>query len=210
MRTVWPICLLNDYQLRCTMSGILDFVDLVKTTCLAADIEAHLVVADEVYMPRNGVGVAGYFDDRTRVLAVAVGRVDWTEILAHEFSHVLQYQEGLFGVGEDSPYDTLEEWYAGTDVPAERVQECIQFAMACEHDAERRTIGMLCRYNLSRDIPAYILDANGYVLSHLYAKKHRKWPRSPDWTGALTSDALTPLHEVRLTTKLERLIRSVQ
>lgn len=192
------------------MSGILDFVDLVKTTCLATDIEVHLVVAEEVYMPRNGVGVAGYFDDRTRVLAAAVGRIDWPEILAHEFSHVLQYQDGLFRVEEDSPYDDLEDWYAGVDLPPERVRECIQFAMACEHDAERRTIGMLCHYRLSQDIPAYIRDANGYVLSHLYAQKHRKWPKAPEWGVVLPSDALTPLHEVRLTSKLERLIRSGQ
>jgi hypothetical protein len=192
------------------MSDPLTFVDLVRSTCAQAGVLTHLVMAPEVYMPRNGVSVAGYFDDSTMTLAVGVSREDWAEILAHEFAHVLQYQEGMFRVEEDSPYDLLEDWYAGVEVPAEQIDDAVKFAMACEHDAERRTLGMLCMYRLTRNMEEYIRDANGYVLSYLYAKKHRKWPKSPDWTNDLPGDALTPLHEVRLTAKLERLIRAAQ
>lgn len=190
---------------------MIDFVVLVRNACLENGIELLLSHGDVVYMPRKGVPVAGYFDERGKVLAVAAGRSDWLQILAHEFSHLQQYVEGLFLIDGIDPYDELEDWYCGKDLPLDHVAKCIDFAMACEHDAERRTVGLLCQYGMSsNDIKEYIRDANGYVLRHLYAKKHRKWPNTPEWGESLSNEEITSLKEVTLTRTLERLIKEAQ
>jgi len=161
-------------------------------------------------MPRKGVAVAGYFDEKARILAVGAGRSDWIEILAHEFAHLEQYVAGEFLIVGPDPYDDLEDWYVGKDLPQERLDECFALAMACEHDAERRAVGTLSRWGLCHDIKDYIRNANAYVLKHLYAKRHRHWPVSPEWGEHLSNEEITPLDEVVLTRSLERLIKSAQ
>lgn len=186
------------------------FLNLVQDACARLQIELVLSPDEVVYLPRKGVAVAGYFDEKARVLAVGGGRSDWVEILAHEFAHLQQFIDGEFLIVGDDPYDDLEDWYSGKDLPAERVAECIGFAMSCEHDAERRAVGTLSRYGLCTDIKSYIREANGYVLRHLYAKKYRRWPTSPEWGEHLPNETIVPLDEVVLTRGLEKLIKAAQ
>ena len=187
---------------------MLDFVDLVRGTCRDLNVEVRLVPNEIVYLPRTGEACAGYFDDTLRVMAVAAARSDWSEILAHEFSHVNQFADGQFSVNGEDPYEALDYWYSGSDLPSGKAAEYMRFVMACEHDAERRSLSYLSRFGLSSDIKSYIRNANGYVVRHLFALKHRKWPGCPDWGTSVSDEEITPLSEVMLTRQIEKLIKT--
>jgi len=189
---------------------MMTFLKLVDAECQATGIELHLTPTDSVYMATNAAKCAGFFDDKSMRLACAMGRPDWAEILAHEFSHLQQWKLGMFPVGEKDPTDILEEWYAGEDFTKDQVDAAFRFVIACELDAEKRAVGYICQYRLSTNIPEYISCANGYVVLHLYAQKHRKWPEAPEWGGALPRERMLDLDELKLTKELEALIQKAQ
>jgi hypothetical protein len=189
---------------------MMNFIQLVNAECQAHGVELHLPATETVYMPTNAAKCAGFFDGKNKRLACAMARADWIEILAHEFSHFQQWKEGLFPIGNSDPCDLLEEWYSGKEYTKEQVEAAIVFVMSCELDAEKRAVGYICQYGLSTNISEYISCANGYVLLHLYAQKHRKWPEAPEWGDSLPRDRMLDLDEVKLTKELEALILKAQ
>lgn len=196
---------------------MMEFLKHVETECVKKNVRLVLSPDPYVYTMKDAARCRGFYDE-DGTLAVATGAVDWPGILAHEFGHFEQYNEGLFNADSLSfePYGVLEEWYAGKKHSEKKIGKAFDWVMECELDAERRAVGYISRYQLVSDLGAYIARANGYIVSHLWARKHRQWPHLPiDWKG-LSAKQLVPNNriwnrdEVVLTPELEAEINAAQ
>jgi hypothetical protein len=148
------------------------FLQMVFEQTKKAGVFVDLVPAPQVYF--YGGVCAGYFsEDR---IVVALENKEWLSILAHEFGHFEQREEGLFQ--KDGPDVGFNEWLVNphTKLTKQKVVDYAQYIQLSELDAERRAVGFMSRYKLHNNIPAYIRRANCYVWLYDYAAKRRCWP----------------------------------
>lgn len=115
---------------------MLEFLDTVRNTCVKNKIKLCLTPTNQLYADAADECL-GYFDQESRVLAVAVTHPDWLTTLAHEYAHLQQYLENSKLTG-----------------------------LNCEADAERRALTYITTYNLE-SAQTYIPKANGYLFSLL-------------------------------------------
>jgi hypothetical protein len=132
------------------------FLDEVRTNCFV------------VWSPRTELtdGEVGRFLEPNRLEVANVP--NWQEILAHEYGHFLQRQEGLF-----LEYDGDAARYSET---ARRT------VTECELDAEKRAWRILRRFGLLKDPTQYRQRANEYAQSRRFLGVYgrSRLPR-PDW-----------------------------
>lgn len=188
----------------------MEFLKLVDSECEKQGIRLVLSPESWVYMLNNAARCRGFFDPEG-TLAVATGCTAWAGVLAHEFGHLEQHREGLFPEREDDI--DLEAWYAGKTFPLKKVALAIHHAMDCELDAECRAVGYISKYQLVSDMGEYIARANGYLVCHQWAFKHRRWPFGYiDWMSVpgVPSDRLWTLDEVLMTPEIEQKISEAQ
>lgn len=195
-----------------------EFLKLVEADAARQNVKLFLSPDPYVYTLKDAARCRGYFGEDEEILAVGVGFSEWPAILAHEFGHLEQAAEGLFqsdSLGFE-PYSLLEAFYAGKKVPEKKLDKAFEFVMACELDAERRAVGYISRYQLASDLGAYIAKANGYIVSHLWAKKHQQWPHGTvDWPKLaeqklLPNNRIWAREEVILSPELEKAIDDAQ
>ena len=124
--------------------------------------------------------LGGYFDPDRRELAVASGRSGWVEILAHEYNHFRQWQDGdrWFSDPKISWYwNTLDQWLGGWTNPSEeRMRKVSREIALCELDCERRTVKTLKALGYSaKRLRRYARGANAYVWSYEATRVFREW-----------------------------------
>ncbi len=187
---------------------ILDFLDEVRRTCAAHQIEVRLQPTEAVHVLESAEGCAGYFDAKARVLAVAVRSASWMEVVAHEFGHAQQFIDDQYR--DQTAWEVWDRWLNnGVDFSKSAVDSAVETILKCELDAERRAVGHMSRYGLCHDIPRYVAAANGDLLRYRYARKHRVWPEVPDvdWRGLCPSE-FVPLEKLKLTRRVESFIKA--
>lgn len=196
------------------MSSAAFFIEHVIETCKGAGIELILSPSESVYTV-EGAACCGFFDDKQRTLACAVGHDGWLTTLAHEFAHLCQSLEGLFlptDFGPIEPYALLDRWYAGEDFPADEVERAVVTCIECELDAERRALALMSRHNLLHDMSDYISNANGYALCYLWSHENRRWPDPVEWGGSrlVPRNRILAASELKLTKAKNAFIKKGQ
>jgi hypothetical protein len=165
---------------------LLKFLDYVKGECASAGVKLRL---DAV--KRNKAGDLGYFNEDNKVLYVACLGPDWAMTMAHELSHIHQFLEKhpLWASAESHE---LEEWIAGRKrlnlIKAKSMCRAVQ---RLELDAERRTVALARKWNLTDDLATYVRNANRYIWSWEISRVNRAWPKwetkkvSEEWAKSI-------------------------
>ncbi len=160
----------------------------------------------------DGGNFVGYFDDDKRELAVALGRGDWLYTLAHEYCHMLQWAEDLFGADTNKACDLFEKWMDGKlEADPANVRQWVQEIVACELDCERRTVSLLTEEGLLQDRSDYIRKANVYAYQYELAARTRKWVKGftvdPEAVKLVTDQFIEPARVEQVPPALEDLYR---
>lgn len=162
------------------------FIAHVKAEAAKANIK--VVLADSSYIiADHQIRVAGYFDEGSDLLAVAIGkpRKEWLPILAHEFSHLRQCQSqcsiwtnSTTPSGSDTT-DLLFAWIRKkVKLTDKELDAYTKASRMVELDCERRTVKLLEEFKLPVDIPTYIQSANAYVYFYNYVRLRRRWSKT--------------------------------
>jgi hypothetical protein len=177
-----------------------DFIKYVETSCKENDVE--LVVTDNARVHYNSMECSGFFDpevsisltaehikikdfkplenkeETKKVLAFSKGGKSDFEVLsllAHEYSHMCQYQEKskLWISGEK--FAIFDNWLSGIDYEEEELNDSWKSIVLLEADCEKRTLELIKKLKLDIDEKQYAKTANAYLYFYTWCKKNRAW-----------------------------------
>jgi len=156
---------------------ISNFINFVKEECEKNGVEFQSSEGRYVELSED-IKCGGYFDDGasggSAVLAFAGGHRDFLELLAHEYSHMTQWSDGIeLWKKAGHSLEALHSWLEGQEV--EDIEKHIDIARDLELDNEMRTVEVIKRWNLPIDVESYIKKSNAYVHFYNYLKVSRKW-----------------------------------
>lgn len=148
--------------------SLVQFIE--DTTQIANSNGIRILLSDNtnVIYPYDGSYVSGYFDQVTKVLAVAKGREDWLDIHMDQFLENSQ----IWTDGVDS-IDRYFDWVGGKEVN-DHINHTIRAGLI-EFDCEKRAVVKIKKYNLPINVEHYIKKANAYSQFYLHSLKTRKW-----------------------------------
>lgn len=147
--------------------GVLPFLKWAEGECARAGVELQLLPKKR----QNGAGGGwkGHFSSSR--IAVCVHREDWTTVLAHEISHLLQDKEGKWPDLTDADYNA---WLEGKKrVPARKLLALTRRIQRSELDCERRALRLIREFGLCEDPGRYVQGACAYVWSYEYGRRYR-------------------------------------
>lgn len=151
----------------------LDFIQYVKNRCKEHGVKCVLPKTQSVRM-NDGVRCSGYFDESIPILVSSIGRPDWIEILAHEYSHLTQWVERIpLWIEAETSLAFVWEWLEGKD--CKNIEHHLNVARDLELDNEKRAVKVIKAFELDVDIDNYIRKANAYVAFYNWMKITRKW-----------------------------------
>ena len=162
-----------------------EFLKCVKEQCAESDIKVDLVDGKSIDV--NGTSCTGSFDDRAKILSVAINRPEseWLPILAHEFCHFRQYKENTRAwrnlyctvVGNTiCCVSILDLWLSNEiELTKEQLEKYINTTISVELECEIDTVELIKELELPINIDQYIKQANAYLLSYQAMRVFRRW-----------------------------------
>lgn len=167
--------------------SVSDFINFVKLECEKNGVEFQSHSGKYVELSED-IKCGGYFDDGSSgdspVLAFAGGHSDFLELLAHEYSHMTQWLDGIdLWKKAGHSLEIMHSWLGGEDV--EDIENHINVARDLELDNEMRTVGIIRKWNLPIDVGVYTKKSNAYVHFYNYLKVTRRWsePENSPYTN---------------------------
>ena len=164
---------------------------MVYVTKQCEESGVELRVVDKPFVEISPlIGCSGFFDEKEKVLAVAIGKSveAWSTTLAHEFCHMRQWIERApcwLDVEHEQSDIVLENWLAGKEYGDHQLDKALRASMLVELDCERRTLLLLKDLNAPIDLEQYAQKANAYIMSYVTVRRTRKWydPLNPPYTN---------------------------
>jgi len=158
------------------------FVEFVETSLERKGFSLILVDDHSVEVGENMYS-SGYFDYFDKVIKVATKRENdkWISVLAHEYSHFLQYTEqcdewGSCHNGDMDINEYVVNWLEGDDTLHYRVIcNYIDKIQKLELDCEKRTIKIIKQFKLPVKIKFYTKVACAYIHFHNCMTETRQW-----------------------------------
>lgn len=187
------------------------FIKWVKKQCKLYGVKCSLRHVSYVKVDNN-IQCAGYFDDEgseTPVLVVAMNRLDWLEILVHEYCHLTQWKD------RDSLWNKagrslilVDDWL--NDKPISKIDYHLSMVRDLELDNEKRAVELIKKWDLDIDIDNYIKKANAYVQFYNYLKISRRWsrPENSPYKNINIINAMSPkfnMNYKKMSSKIEKL-----
>jgi hypothetical protein len=150
-----------------------EFLRFVKDQCKKYGIKCKLKNVSYLKLSGN-IKCSGYFCETEKVLAVAMDRADWIEILAHEYCHLTQWVDGV-DVWEKgcTGLVKMDNWMNGSRV--RDIKKYLGYVRDLELDNEKRAVTLIKKWGLDVDLDMYIKKANAYVQFYNYIYHTRKW-----------------------------------
>lgn len=145
-----------------------------------AGIEVRLYSKKKINSDGGGA-ISGAFTDEDKILEVAASREDWLLILAHEYCHFKQWQQGLFDdVMVIAAYSCFTPWLEKRrEIPADQLETFIRKMQWLELDNEKRTIELLKEFKVDFDEEKYIKKTNIYMYSYELCRRLQRWHSKP-------------------------------
>ena len=183
------------------------FVKYVRKQCKLYGIKCDL--RNTKYLKLSGnIQCSGYFDEQTKVLAVAMNRPDWIEILAHEYCHLTQWVEGC-KIWKDGTYgvDKVDQWLSGKAI--RNIKKWLAYSRDLELDNEKRTVELIRKWGLNVDVDFYIKKANAYIQFYNYMYHSRKWskPGNAPYGNQTIIEAMPSSFRMRYSEMSKRLLK---
>lgn len=145
---------------------------------------------DAPFVQFGEIQCSGYFDDKTCVLAFAVGKSveAWVTTMIHEYCHMMQFKAGLSvwtEVDKINASVVVDKWLEGVDYSDEILDRAVQGLIDLERDCEQKTSQMLRSHNAPIDVSVYNQKANAYIIFYKEMRQTRKWydPMNPPYAN---------------------------
>jgi hypothetical protein len=157
-----------------------NLIDFVKLECKKYGVKFDLRRGKYINY-QKGMKTSGFFDPDDKVLACARKNPNFLYILAHEYCHVVQWQENC---KEWIYYDKcdagiLDDWLSGSYFHPKTVNKVARVSLRLELDNEKRTIKLLKDFGMiDKESEVYVQKSNAYVLFYLYLLETRRWYKS--------------------------------
>lgn len=141
-----------------------------------AEYGIKLILRDTKMVKVEGVSCLGFFDQER--IMVATKNPGWLGVLAHEYSHFLQWATGSAiykkCFGPTNNYATIqEEWLLGKKHKPFLVRRAFNAVREMERECEMIAVELIKKYQLPIDIERYIQEANCYIYMHHLMEHHR-------------------------------------
>jgi hypothetical protein len=115
----------------------------------------------------------GFFDEEQ--IRIAKKNSKWIEVLAHEYSHFIQWVTGsTLYRKSDKAAMIIEKWLHGKKYDSRTVHRAFNAIRAMERECEMITVEVIREYGLNVDIERYKQEANCYIYIHHLMEMHRK------------------------------------
>jgi hypothetical protein len=148
-----------------------EFVKAVREE--AREYGIKLVFSRGSFVKTDGMMAFGYFDEKK--ICVAKGHSRWVEVLAHEYSHFLQWIGGSKIYKRcDNSGAIIDSWLHGKKHNIRTVHRAFENIRAMERECEMITVEVIKEYGLNVDIERYKQEANCYIYIHHLMELHRK------------------------------------
>jgi hypothetical protein len=161
------------------------FVDFVRKSL--GNFGLKLNARNSKFVRSNGYTCYGFFDESQ--ICVAKKNPKWIEVLAHEYSHFIQWKRGTelyrkcFGPTNNYA-DVVEEWITeNKNIDKRRIKRAFQTYRAMERECEIMAMGIMQKHGIDFDPVSYAQEANCYIYMYHYMEKKRikKFKKQPDW-----------------------------
>lgn len=156
-----------------------EFLDYVKTNIEPYGFKLYLGSGSNLNCDEERV--QGYFDDESRILAVATGpncsSSSVLEVLVHEYCHFEQWRKKV-KVWKNSQLISVEKfkYFFDKNVKWSRsIQKYLDITIDLELDCEKRSIKLIKKLNLPIDVEVYAKKANSYLYFYSFLKERRNW-----------------------------------
>jgi hypothetical protein len=150
----------------------LAFIEHVRAECKRTGIKCDL--RPTKYLKLSNIRCSGYFDSEGRVLVCSMNRPDALGILAHEYAHLTQWDEGIdLWDKAGNSMEKIDNWLGGKRV--HNIKKHLAVSRDLELDNERRTVKLINKWKLSIDVKDYVKKANSYVHFYNWMYYSRKW-----------------------------------
>ena len=153
----------------------LAFIEHVKAECKRTGIKCDL--RPTKYVKISNIVCSGYFDSEGKALVCSMNRPDSLGILAHEYAHLTQWDEGIdLWDKAGNSMEKIDGWLGGKRV--HHIKRHLGVSRDLELDNERRTVKLIKKWKLSIDVKDYIKKANAYIHFYNWMYHTRKWSSS--------------------------------
>lgn len=161
----------------------LAFIEHVKAECKRTGIKCDL--RPTKYVKISNIVCSGYFDADGKALVCSMNRPDSLGILAHEYAHLTQWDEGIdLWDKAGNSMEKIDGWLGGKRV--HHIKRHLGVSRDLELDNERRTVKLIKKWKLSIDVKDYIKKANAYIHFYNWMYHTRKWssPKNSPYTNS--------------------------
>jgi len=160
-----------------TDSSVRKFFDYVIKKLDKLGVTLYL----DANLSQIGAKTAGYYCNFNKEIRCFVNLQDnsWLGVLCHEISHAIQSLEQNGGSKEWQDFEELELTVDDIKIKKKLPPSLTKFRrvmIALEHDADKRAIKLMKRYNLPVDIELYQKEANYVLYCYVYLCHRRVWP----------------------------------
>lgn len=115
----------------------------------------------------------GFFDEKQ--IRVARNNPKWIEVLAHEYSHFIQWlTNSKLYRKSDKAGCIIDLWIEGKKYDMRTVRRAFNAIRAMERECEMITVEVIKEYGLDVDIERYKQEANCYIYIHHLMEIYRK------------------------------------
>lgn len=160
----------------------LAFIEHVKAECKRVGIKCDL--RPTRYVKISNIVCSGYFDCDGKALVCSMNRPDSLGILAHEYAHLTQWEEGIdLWDKAGNSMEKIDGWLGGKRV--HHIKKHLGVSRDLELDNERRTVKLIKKWKLSIDVEDYVKKANAYIHFYNWMYHTRKWssPKNSPYTN---------------------------
>lgn len=161
--------------------SVLDLLVCIITLTNKHNVKLEISNTETVKL--GNIKVAGYWDEESKTIAIAVARKDWIPLLIHEFCHFLQWTENKFRSQKDiEASDDIDDWLNNKiELTKKQISDKLDIIARCELDCEKRTAKMMKEFNVlsAEEIEEFIQKANAYIYGHEAIKQKRSWFKKP-------------------------------
>lgn len=161
------------------------FIEYVQQRCAETGVVCDLDFEATYIHMSDVIKCSGYFDDcHTPRLVVAMNRPDAMGILAHEYAHLTQWEEGLplWNFSAEA-LAIVDDWLGGDNTHDKDIQYYLGLGRDLELENEKRTATIIANHGLSINLDDYVKKANAYIHFYNYMFFSRRWstPENPPY-----------------------------
>lgn len=144
----------------------------------------------------NGGRCGGYFDDKTKILAIALGRglERSLSLLCHELGHFQQKMQKSSIWHNYRIYNGHSRffYYLGGKKIYKPTQASLA-AIKLEADCERRSFKLVKKWQKYVNLDRYCAEANSYVLSYHWMLENKRWMKGSPYDRKIIAHSPTQL-----------------